>query len=393
MLRKLTIENFFSIRDAQTIDFTIPKSTPDPDGRFALPIPDMDERIPRVVVIFGANASGKTNALKSLPFLKSFVQESVDYKPDSIIPFLNFFSNENREKNSRFYVEFDAEIFEHDTHRSKYAYELIISSNAKFVISEQLWHYPKGRKNSLFKRRLQNIDFKKFNITKSDPIREKVRPNASVISTLAKFNHPIALSFYNTLGGLFSDVSTTGKFKLSQNTATEYYSENDDLLNSLKTEIKRFDFGISDITIKQDGEQLKPVFEHNGIDFTFSYAFESQGTQNFYNLYPFIHYTLKSGGIAVLDELGSDIHPLLLPEIIKMFQDSETNPLDAQLIMSCHNATLLEYLSKEEIYFTEKTHDGATEIYGLKSMKGVRRDLNLYANYLSGVFGGTPNIG
>ncbi|MEE8394136.1 MAG: AAA family ATPase, partial [Rhodospirillales bacterium] len=102
---------------------------------------------------------------------------------------------------------------------------------------------------------------------------------------------------------------------------------------------------------------------------------------------------LTVGGVAVLDELDSDIHPLLLPELIRMFQDEETNPLDAQLIFSCHNATLFEYLEKEEVYFTEKKADGSTEIYGLKDVKGIRRDTNIYAKYLMGAFGAVPQIG
>ena len=57
---------------------------------------------------------------------------------------------------------------------------------------------------------------------------------------------------------------------------------------------------------------------------------------------------------------------------------NELNPHNAQLFMACHNASLLDHMEKEEIYFTEKTHDGRTQIYGLKDISGVRRVDNYY---------------
>ena len=94
-----------------------------------------------------------------------------------------------------------------------------------------------------------------------------------------------------------------------------------------------------------------------------------------------------------MDEFDNDIHALLVPELINLFQSRETNPNDAQILMSCHNPSVLECLSKEEIYFTEKDSLGGTEIYGLKDVQDIRRDANLYAKYLSGVFGAIPKIG
>ena len=110
-------------------------------------------------------------------------------------------------------------------------------------------------------------------------------------------------------------------------------------------------------------------------------------------MFPYLYHVLSRGGLAVMDEFDNDIHALLMPELINLFQSRETNPNDAQILMSCHNPSVLECLSKEEIYFTEKDSLGRTEIYGLKDVQDVRRDANLYAKYLSGVFGAVPRIG
>lgn len=123
-----------------------------------------------------------------------------------------------------------------------------------------------------------------------------------------------------------------------------------------------------------------------------SLQFESQGTRNFFTLYPAIWNVLSLGGIAVLDELDNDIHPMMLVEIIQKFQSESTNPFNAQLIMSCHDATLLQHLVKEEVYLTEKKFSGRTVVYGAKNIQRVRRDTNLYAKYLSGALGAIPRM-
>ena len=61
--------------------------------------------------------------------------------------------------------------------------------------------------------------------------------------------------------------------------------------------------------------------------------------------------------------------------------------------MSCHAVSLLDGLLKEEVLFCEKAPDGATQIYGLGDIKGIRRDENFLQNYLGGVYGGVPSIG
>ncbi len=122
-------------------------------------------------------------------------------------------------------------------------------------------------------------------------------------------------------------------------------------------------------------------------------VYESEGTRHFLKLYPMLLHALETGGMAVIDELDAAIHPLLLPEILRWFYDRDRNPHDAQLWMSCHNASLLEELIKEEVFFCAKDSGGRTEIYGLKDIQAVRRTDNYYRKYLGGMFGAVPQIG
>ena len=394
MLRKLTVENFFSIREAQTLDLTIARNTPDPDGRFATPIEGTGARFPKVVALFGANASGKTTVLRAVNFLVQFIMNSVDWELNSLLPYLSFQTRDWIGAPAKFRVELDAQVLEH-TGRVLYVYELELASDGKSVLAETLKYYPKGRQRWLFKRDASGISAgKDFNLPKNDPVRGKIRKNASVISVLAKFNHKFSLALHDNLSGVYCNVAWLGKpLKATEKIATNWYVKSPEALRALNTEIRRFDLGIKEVVLTPTVNGVRPQFLHAGLEGPLAYEFESQGTTRFYNIFPYLYHVLSRGGLAVMDEFDNDIHALLMPELINLFQSRETNPNDAQILMSCHNPSVLECLSKEEIYFTEKDSLGGTEIYGLKDVQDVRRDANLYAKYLSGVFGAVPRIG
>lgn len=395
MLRKLTVENFYSISEAQSLDLSIARNVPDSSGRFATPVASSSERFPRVVALLGANASGKTNVLRAITFLVSFIRDSADWKPGSLIPFLPFQSRNWESRPTKFTVEFDAGVLEDKPSRIVYVYELEIAPNAKKILNEKLKYYPEGRPRRLFERSGANIEAgKDFDLPKRDPVREKIRDNASVISVLAKFNHSFALALYNGVTAVFSNVSLVGeKFETKEDVATRWYAQYPAALEVLNSTIRRFDLGIKEVVLEARVEGMKPYFVHSGLDRRLAYTFESQGTTRFYNIFPYIYFVLVNGGLAVIDEFDNDIHALLIPELLTMFQSVETNPRDGQIIMSCHMPTILEYLEKEEIYFTEKDDVGQTQVYGLKDVQGVRRETNLYAKYLAGAFGAIPRVG
>lgn len=95
----------------------------------------------------------------------------------------------------------------------------------------------------------------------------------------------------------------------------------------------------------------------------------------------------------ILDEPDADIHPNFLPEILSWFYNSESNPVNGQLIMTCHNASVLEHLKPQQVFFTEKDSQGRTRIYGAKDIEGMEEGEDLYKNYLGGVYGAVPRLG
>ena len=90
MLHLLKIENFYSILEPQCIDLRVAANVPDTPGRFAPLWKGSMERAPKVVAIFGPNASGKSTVLRALSFIAWFVRDSFSIQPDAPLPFERF---------------------------------------------------------------------------------------------------------------------------------------------------------------------------------------------------------------------------------------------------------------------------------------------------------------
>ncbi|OFX07566.1 MAG: hypothetical protein A2516_04850 [Alphaproteobacteria bacterium RIFOXYD12_FULL_60_8] len=389
MLRKIEIENFFSIKERQVLNLTIAANATDPDNRFAEPVVGSGERIPRVVTLYGANASGKTTVLKAMVFLRDFLLESHARGEAWISPFSSL---ETGLAPSRFAIEFDWE-YSPDQGRKVFRYELEFEGTSKMVSREALFYWPAKRMRKLFERTQKGIDAgPDFHLPKNDSVRAKVLPTASVIAILSQFNYPWAVRINEAMKAIFSNVTIRGKATLDDRPILDLYAKGGPQLDALNHEIRLLDLGIEAVQSIDTTRGKGLSFVHKGLKLPIDYAFESQGTRGFCVIFPFLWGPLTKGGIAVLDEFDNDIHSLLLPEIIRKFQDPETNPLNAQLIISCHNATLLEHLTKEEVVLTEKDDQGRTKVYRLADVHGVRRDENLYGKYLMGAYGAVPRV-
>jgi hypothetical protein len=141
--------------------------------------------------------------------------------------------------------------------------------------------------------------------------------------------------------------------------------------------------------------QLTMMAAHTFGDqkFDLSLENESSGTMQLLILLKHILVVLENGGIAVIDEFDSSLHPDMVHELIGLFTDAAANPKRGQLLFSTHNQRILAQLDKYQIVLTEKNDQGATEAWRLDEIKGVRSDDNYYTKYMSGAYGATPKIG
>ena len=165
------------------------------------------------------------------------------------------------------------------------------------------------------------------------------------------------------------------------------------MVDAFNREIGRIDVGVRalEVTSSLDGPQAR--FRHEGLVLPMPSVLESHGTRQFLKLYPLLSDTLTTGSLVIIDELDAAIHSMLLSEIIGWFHGPDRNRHSAQLWMSCHNASVLEDPSKDEIVLCDKGWRGRTETYCLNDVKAVRRDDSHHKKYLGGVSGGVPRIG
>lgn len=401
MLHKITIENFFSISEEQELSFKVPANAPDL-ACFKPALSNAELRLPVVIGFFGPNASGKTTVLRAVISAFSFACHSFNAEG---IPYPLF--TPYRQKSwclvpTKIMIEFDGKLSE-EAPVKVFRYELHIGHKSepmdfsgKTVVYEALSYAPNGKFKSLFKREGQNISFgREFGLFHvNDPRTESIRPDASVISTLAKFNHSLSIHLKHIMGQqVETNIRGVGKVRPEASQWLKVYHHNKKCLDALNKELPRLDMGLSSMVVEQGPQGFFAKFYHEGLDDFIFFDEESQGTQRFIEIFPRLHYVLEVGGIAIIDEIDTDFHPMLLPELFRWFADPKRNPKGAQLLFTAHNPGLLDHLEKEQVFFTEKPDRKATFVYGGKDIQGLRREPSLMKKYLSGELGAVPHIG
>ena len=403
MLHKIEIENFYSIRDLQVLDLRAPEKAPRTTDRLAECWRKSNDRAPKVVALFGPNGSGKSNVLRAISFTVWFIGFSFSLGPTQRIPFEPFNDDDMLHAPTRLRIWTSGPENIADSGRAsaiecQYCYELTISNGtSQQVLSEAISFWPSntGRRTRLVERFADGTikAAKAFDLADYRRALEKVlRPNASIISTLAQLNHPYAKKIVETTSQIRTNIFVDRSEPTDESVLREYV-ERPDMVERFNREIQRIDVGLRALDIQSTPEGPQILFLHEGLAVPMPFILESHGTRQFLKVYPQLLDVLDHGSLAVIDELDAAIHPMILPELLRWFYDPERNPNNAQLWMSCHNASLLEDLSKDEIVFCEKDWRGRTEIYGLNDVKAVRRNDNYYKKYLGGVYGAVPQVG
>jgi AAA15 family ATPase/GTPase len=115
------------------------------------------------------------------------------------------------------------------------------------------------------------------------------------------------------------------------------------------------------------------------------------GTIAFLSLLEPVISALSNGGVVCVDELDHSLHPLLAMQLIRLFSDTKSKSASAQLIFNTHDTNLLNagVLRRDQIWFTEKGQDGASQLYPLTDFK-PRKQENLENGYLQGRYGAIP---
>lgn len=403
MVHKFSAKNFFSIKDTLEVSFEVNNNAPDNSGY----IKDFNYRTSKIMATIGPNASGKTNVLKILSFLRYLIVDSfTDLKPSERIP-LYPYAFVGRENNlpTVLSVTFSC---------GDSLYEYFISLNQDQIMDEKLRKYNKKTKQfySLFKRvwdkEKKDYEYDLANFITSPQLKNvaEKRKNASLISTAAQLDHELSNEITAYWQTLHSNVALMGKhfhdeFMVE---AAKFYFENPESKKMAEKLLTKFELGLTELrldkhTLKSESSKEEfafvPTGFHNvhGKNYPLPFLMESSGTKNLFFLLSKILPVLANGGIAVLDEFDADLHPHMLPELIDLFISNELNPKNAQLLFSTHHHEILNKLDKYQITLVEKNRETSTsEVLRLDEIEGVRADDNYYAKYIAGVYGGVPEL-
>jgi len=420
MLVNFSVQNFRSIKDKITLSFEATKSKDLED--YYIIEPREGVRLLKLGMIYGANASGKTNILSALDFLGRFILNPKEKKTEiiDIKPFAYDYS-----KNSVFNIE-----FYYDT--IKYLYELEL--NDEYVVSELLYNFTPNKslvykRNTDSKKKITNIEFgNKLTIKKThkESLEANTLWNNTVLGGYLKTNieskelqdviywcnvvlspmikHDSDLSEF-VFDGLYSDdlskdtilkVLRKADFNiLDIHVDKKEYEITDELLNYMKGSLSnsRFD----EIKDKEKVETNQVYFEHDmggGEKLQIPLYDESVGTQRYYEFGGVLDRLIRKNRIFCIDELESSLHPDLLKHFLLSFL---VNSKQSQLIVTTHLRELLmeqDIFRKDAIWFTEKKEDGSTDLYSLDDFDTsvIRKSSSIYNAYKAGKLGATPNL-
>ena len=136
--------------------------------------------------------------------------------------------------------------------------------------------------------------------------------------------------------------------------------------------------------------QLIPKIANNKYDFDISE--ESLGTQVIFSFIPVIKDVIDNGKVLLIDEFDKSLHPYIVKYIVELFNDTDLNKNNAQLIFNTHDTNLLdlELLRRDQIWFTEKNpENGESTLYALDDFS-IRKSENVEKGYLLGRYGAVP---
>ena len=429
MIQEIKIRNFLSFKDEVVFNF---EATND---KFAeeSQIVTINEttRLLRFAIIYGYNASGKSNLLNVLSFLSNFwffKPKDIDSKT-GVIPFM--LDRVSANKPSYFEIIFFVQ-------KRKYWYQLELDQQQVYL--EKLSYYKTTQPIMLFERTLKN--------GQSDV---QINPKADKISTAAKellsVNCWKNISFFvarNQVNASLPIIDTAREWMrhqlmdvISPTTRLTSYaqnkvSENKDLVRYIVEFLHEADFNITDIstnittskqlpdkvinflTADNDDEdedsikeierikkertikQIQTTFEHtvenkNGIEtYQIDKNYESTGTIRTFGIETAVYEALKRDAVLPIDELETSLHPMLLEKILFEYLRM---PSKSQLIVTTHNDGLLDLLDdlirKDSVWFTEKQKSGETELYKLTDFRGINRLSSIREAYRNKRFGAT----
>jgi AAA15 family ATPase/GTPase len=420
MLVEFSVENYRSFRDKVTLsmlataDDSLPENVTSPAGLEG-------QRLIRSAVVYGANASGKSNLLMAMEFLRNLVLVSHTHQKGQKLNFTPFKMDQGSiSRPSRFEIVFIKE---------KIRYSYGVSLNADRIVDEHLYFYPKGRRSLIFLRK--DTEHYTFN---RDKVKQKFI-SESTLGNVLYLSRATQLKYQGTAAAFdwFKDILRT--VLRIDDSPFEHFSirlvhKNQRMKSAILKALAEADVGIDDITavvremsVEDVTRRMPPEMRRLVLDtyrpdlgpieefrvttihkahtkggketkVPFQLSEESEGTRRLFMLMGLWLDALEHGRVLIIDELDVKLHILLNELLVRLFHDATQNRRDAQLIFATHNTNLLnqDLFRRDQIWFTERNpNTGSSDLFSVVEFS-PRKDKDLQKGYLAGRYGALPFI-
>ena len=452
MLITFRVSNFLSFNDEVELSMQAGSQRNLPSHYISTGSGRNDVNILKTAVIYGANASGKSNLIKAMDFAKKVIVNGI--KSETTYNKHFRLDPANRQKPSSFEFEFKLDA-------KMYAYGFSVHLENKKIQEEWLVELGKTTENVIYERKvLENgtSEFPIFNLKLTDKkainrfevYKEDVLDSQLFLTELSfknLDNIDEAEVFDNAFHWLevhliimpLPDINFLefGPWSVGINSA-EDYAKYFKLFNLGISQVITQELSVDVVDSLKNEHNLKELFERvydvkHEVDFLFPFVFHlngqtrrfafykdgnsnvkvieliaqtpskngmiefempelSFGTQRILDLLPVLTTTEKYDYTIIIDEIDRSLHPELSRKFLEIFLQISKG-IESQLIVSTHESSLLDLnlLRRDEIWFTEKDPNGATKLYSLEEFK-PRHDTELRKAYLTGRFGAIPFI-
>lgn len=414
MLLNFEFGNFRSFKDRTTLTMKAGSQT------------TLNERLIRVenkrilpsAVIYGANASGKSNVILALACFRDIVLYG-NLRSDNLFNLeLYPFAHDNEHNPMHFGVDFI-----NKNKHFKYELEILtekLTHGVRKIVYESLSVIAKnGSEINLFKRSEKEVIISStqqalsaMNIKKSfiENISDKLNANidGNILFLTGGFKSIISGEIVDVVTDFFAEKLVIINNFSTGEAAIEIRNNDleDDILmwnGLLDIFVKAADFGPQEMCFKHDKRDENELHlysqykTNNRVTLIPAPLMESRGTLKMIDFAMLFQKIFDDGGILVMDEFDNALHPEIVKGIISLFGDQDLNKNGAQLIFTTHNPIFLnnKIFRRDQIIFIEKDSESyRSALYTLAAFgsKEVRNDENYLINYFKGKYSSMPYI-
>ena len=414
MLLRFAVANHLSIRESQELSFAASSLRDRNDGLIDCKAAQNGSVLP-AIVIYGANASGKSNIVNAIAAMQKMVLRShTQGEPGGGVPRHAFkLDSTCSQTPSRFEIDFVI-----DDVRYHYGFE----TTDEVFSGEWLYAFPGSHRRRMFERDNSGFNFGRWLKGQNNNIAGLTRPNSLFLSAAAQNGHEQLSKIYE----YFKSIEFASTISISGTRASARFTGGDpdprviDFLKSINTgvigykkkkadipekgrvmlrevfaSVEKFSGGTIKIEPEEHDKHVAIELAHRGRQGESVYLdldSESAGTRRLLIVLGLVFQALDKGTPLCIDEVDASLHTYASEAILKLFCQPEINRNGAQLIATTHNTNLMKssILRRDQLWFTEKTPEGATELYPLTDIR-TRKGDNIELGYLQGRFGALPS--